>query len=365
MSKSRAVTTRSTAIQPNSLATATASYQTTSPSPKEATPSTLKASNKSKRLSKRPICDLCAGPIEQSEDLLNCITCKQNMHRYCAGVTRTYFAKLTESSSTFRCWPCSLMDLQSSSVNITQIKETVVDLTIQVAKLQNDLNTQSSQHHSDCSCQQAVSAIEDDVNELKAKCTSYADILKSKVPGRYRNRPKHANTMEDPSKQAKKKPKISISGSRKIWGTKKADDVNSIKRSLSTYSCIKDRLKEITIKRKFKSSSANKKLKWWFVLRGDESVMETLTDNWKIIKDQKGWQLEPVLRFEEDSETNPISIEEGPENQETSSMQDKSLHSTNLDPVQDEVPNATDDTDIEQRSILPTTSPQVSDANFL
>jgi len=41
-------------------------------------------------------------------------------------------------------------------------------------------------------------------------------------------------------------------------------------------------------------------VKWWFVVRGKESVLEQLQKEWPTISIQTSWRLEPVLGYADD-----------------------------------------------------------------
>jgi len=41
-------------------------------------------------------------------------------------------------------------------------------------------------------------------------------------------------------------------------------------------------------------------VKWWFVVRGEESVLEQLQKEWPTISIQTSWSLEPVRSYVDD-----------------------------------------------------------------
>jgi len=59
------------------------------------------------------------------------------------------------------------------------------------------------------------------------------------------------------------------------------------------------RKKNLVTKRKYKTSHSNSKkvTKLWFVVHGDESMLEQLTTKWNSIEVQTAWKLEPVLCY--------------------------------------------------------------------
>ena len=38
-------------------------------------------------------------------------------------------------------------------------------------------------------------------------------------------------------------------------------------------------------------------VKWWFVIRGDEKLLETLDHQWNLVAMQTAWQLQPLQCF--------------------------------------------------------------------
>ena len=61
----------------------------------------------------------------------------------------------------------------------------------------------------------------------------------------------------------------------------------------------------VSIKRKYKTAKSDSKriVHWWFVVRGDEEVLEQLENDWNTISIQTAWKLEPLLEFQRESTT--------------------------------------------------------------
>jgi len=59
----------------------------------------------------------------------------------------------------------------------------------------------------------------------------------------------------------------------------------------------------VLVKRKYKMARDNPKrvVRWWFVVRGEESVLRDLEKNWNLVSMQTSWKLEPLMEFESDS----------------------------------------------------------------
>ena len=84
---------------------------------------------------KKETCDLCCDPIQKEQDSLKCEgDCGCIVHRYCAGVTRTYYDALRKSSSPFVCQFCSL---KANNAVIQQLQMTIESLKTELAAVKN------------------------------------------------------------------------------------------------------------------------------------------------------------------------------------------------------------------------------------
>lgn len=259
----------------------------------------------------QPFCDLCTNQIDSSEDLVKCEgSCQQPMHRYCAGVTKAQYAELSTSSTPFKCWLCSH---KAQEAAVSYMRDSIEEVKLKLTLMQSSLDGLSAGQHSECPCRVTVSAIQNEVQELSQQCASYADIVKKteimprKGPERRGRKVPSGNNASNPIRPPKRK-KVVVQGSRKIWGTLRKTNVDAIINSLKAIPCIKSQLCDLTVKRKFKSATTNNsKNKWWYIVRGEEQLMKDLDENWKPVYNETGWLLEPVLRYDESSEsaTNP------------------------------------------------------------
>ena len=68
--------------------------------------------------------------------------------------------------------------------------------------------------------------------------------------------------------------------------------------------------KSLVVKRKFKTAHNDKDrvTKWWFVIRGEESVLEQLQKEWPTVGIQTSWRLEPVLSYDDDPAAEQLRI---------------------------------------------------------
>ena len=80
-------------------------------------------------------CDLCCDTIRKEQHSLKCEgDCSCVVHRYCAGVTRTYYDALCKSSSPFVCQFCSL---KTTNAVIQQLQTTIKSLKTELAAVKN------------------------------------------------------------------------------------------------------------------------------------------------------------------------------------------------------------------------------------
>ena len=87
-------------------------------------------------------------------------------------------------------------------------------------------------------------------------------------------------------------------GTRKIWGTMKSATTAVVANALKTLAKMPPN--SLTIKRKYKIANNNPKqvTRWWFVVRGEECLLEQLQASWQSVSIQTSWKLEPVLKHQ-------------------------------------------------------------------
>ena len=109
--------------------------------------------------------------------------------------------------------------------------------------------------------------------------------------------PSHSSHHTHPSQQSRSKNRMPVKGARKIWGTLRHTTSFAIQNTLKALT--KSGSNGLTVKRKFKTapSDRNRVMKWWFVLRGEEQLLEQLQDEWPAVSTQTSWKLEPVLSY--------------------------------------------------------------------
>ena len=110
-------------------------------------------------------------------------------------------------------------------------------------------------------------------------------------------KPKQGNTAPQHSK-ASKPSWIQVKGARKIWGTMKSATTAVVANALKTLAKMPPN--SLTIKRKYKIANNNPKqvTRWWFVVRGEECLLEQLQASWQSVSIKTSWKLEPVLKHQ-------------------------------------------------------------------
>ena len=78
------------------------------------------------------VCDLCCDTLEKGQDILKCEgSCGCNVHRYCAGVTKSYFEELVKGSTPFVCQYCALNVYKNI---VQQLQDEVASLKSELAE---------------------------------------------------------------------------------------------------------------------------------------------------------------------------------------------------------------------------------------
>ena len=111
-------------------------------------------------------------------------------------------------------------------------------------------------------------------------------------------RTSHAQEERGPSTQpqaSRGKNRGRVVGARKIWGTLKNSSVSSIKSVISRLCNIDGGLR---VRRKDQEGSMTKRSRWWYVVHGNEPLLNQLETKWDQVKLQTSWKLEPCFMHE-------------------------------------------------------------------
>ena len=250
-------------------------------------------------------CGICEQPIIDGKDqALFCEgTCKQWIHRFCAGVPLSWFVILGSSSTPFRCYSCCHAkyadDVDSLTTQIKTLKSELGELKEVVGNL-SALSTASQ-----------VSAVTGGVSELHC-FTSQSDVGvggrgggmgrrgrggSRGRGGRGSNQGASRRRFGHPTSSGRKPPepgriKEKVEGARRVWGTFSVCTTGTI-HSAITKVCAVD---SVRVKKKTKEMS-NGKVCWWFVLHDDEANLQVIDAKWEQVELQTSWKLEPCFRL--------------------------------------------------------------------
>ena len=98
--------------------------------------------------------------------------------------------------------------------------------------------------------------------------------------------------------------KVEVKGKRKVWGTLKTTTVAAVKNAIKVIS----KVEGLEIKRRYslkkaqqarigREAASTQVSKWWFVISGEESILDQLVRNWDSVKLQTNWSLEPIFSY--------------------------------------------------------------------
>ena len=291
-------------------------------------------------------CDEIVDSTENSEgqEALFCEgTCQKWLHRWCAGVHKDSYASLTLNSKPFLCPSCCLTE---HTKLITTLIETVESLKCEIQQLKEEKDASKPRSSSDTSKVESESALptastvhqekdtnveqehgwktvtakrrgkqgQNGVNGGKGKDvragTPPTKQAEKKPPDQARRRPQwlHVTSVQQPSVQNKPhsasllrktepSPENScvteeVDGMRRIWGTMRSCTSRTVLTALQKMSSVTDK---VEVRRKFKKNR-NNTVQWWFLIRGEEEVLQVLQQEWEGIYSQTSWKLERCCR---------------------------------------------------------------------
>ena len=95
---------------------------------------------------------------------------------------------------------------------------------------------------------------------------------------------------------------VTVPGARRIWGTLPATNSRAVEQVISSLTYVS--AGELRIKRKYKTAPDNSNsctqqrvVRWWFVVRGEDSVLEQLQKDWHLVAIHTDWKLTPLLQY--------------------------------------------------------------------
>ena len=260
----------------------------------------------------------CQAIVEGKDEALFCEgECKRWMHRYCAGIPVSYFQSYGASESLFYCYTCCY---RNHAGEIASLKETVNSLVTEVSSLRQRI---TEDHRDGLPATEDVSPLSEAASSSAWRQIAGADAGRSRV-GQHRGGRRvgggrggkggrgkggagggagglgedlsssvgvqHHSRIHEPLPA-----KYPLKGARKVWGTLKTTTTVAVTNALKLVPDISPG--SITVKRKYKTLNGTGRVvtKWWFILRGEEEVLQALENKWNIIAVQTAWRIEPVF----------------------------------------------------------------------
>ena len=101
-----------------------------------------------------------------------------------------------------------------------------------------------------------------------------------------------------------------VPGARRIWGTMRTCTVPTVVNSIARLTDVGD--SALRVKRKFKTGTAGKVTRWWYIIHVEEACLQQLENEWQKVELQTSWKLEPCYRYLESDEQTPLSGEQCP-----------------------------------------------------
>ena len=112
---------------------------------------------------------------------------------------------------------------------------------------------------------------------------------------------------------------VVIQGARRVWRTHDSTTTWAVRKAIADFTSIS--MDQLKIKRKYKTAEGNlssaaptttRVIRWWFVVRADESILQKLDNEWHKVALQTGWELAPLLQYvPSQGQSNPTPQQEG------------------------------------------------------
>ena len=259
-------------------------------------------------------CDVCCTPIvDGRDDALQCEgVCQKWLHRLCAGVSKSHHNALSNSSTPFTCWLCSHTLHQAT---VSQLHSEIAALRTEVAKLRAIHEMAHSAAATEAGSWSEVVRRKGSSNKksVNVENKKSGNVETGKPSSKKKTTAGDATQKQDPhpplhGKQSRDKDRnpprtrIQVEGKRKVWGTMKTCSTAAVKSAISTLTNVPS--DELSIRRKYKiaTTNAERVVKWWFVIGGEERVIAQLQEQWPTVNFQTKWKLEPVYCYSEASQ---------------------------------------------------------------
>ena len=247
--------------------------------------------------------DLCAvcnkAIVDGRDEALFCEgKCQAWLHRCCASVSSEQHKLLTASTEPFFCPTCGQ---EHNQAQIAELKNTVEALKFELSQLKkafSDLQDRAAHPTSINSKSYAAAAAETRPTKRrpsaarnKSKPTHQSSSHPVSTPSQPGNVPDVSNNAARNS--AVQGNRVKVEGARRIWGTVKSCTVGTVRGVIQRFCKIESGLR---VRRKIsKPSSDSNRIRWWFVLHGDETLLTSLESRWEAVNMQTSWKLQPCF----------------------------------------------------------------------
>ena len=218
-----------------------------------------------KPVSQAKTCDLCCDTLEDGQDILLCEGgCNSNVHRYCAGVTKSHYTELA-SATPFICQFCTLKTYKAI---VQQLQTEVEGLKSELASVKTLLKQQHGQ----------TQARHDSKSYAAAASQSRGE---RRTAGKKKKQPAAGGQLNCESTErigepkallqhaiVKNGPRVRVEGACRVWGTMKHTIPLRlyIKNAISRF-C---KIESLSVRRKVRNNPSTQKESWWFVIHADE-----------------------------------------------------------------------------------------------
>ena len=302
------------------------------------------------------VCPICAEYIidatdtHEGQEALFCDgTCQCWFHRWCAGVSKARYKLISESPEPFLCPTCTfdrqqavIQDLQT---NVQALTEEILQVKASLAtllKVPNCTTTASgpAAGGEDREKGAVSSKLRWNVvaSRKKGTKTKGGFVSSSRRPPKINVDSSTSRRSSFGSAQSNKhavpgKREV-FTGVRRIWGTMKACTVPTVIKSITRLTGIGS---NVQVKRKYKTNDKDKVVKWWYILRAEEAVLNQLEQEWEKVQLQTSWKLEPCYKLPTDSPA-PLAQESTQLDTSTTQSENVNISTENPDELSDNLP---------------------------
>ena len=251
-----------------------------------------------------PPCTICSSEVASGvDDPVTCGICKRTAHRYCAGVSVNEYSAIS-TSSPYTCLACFKREYVST---VGELKDCISALKAEVAELRNALAVKQAVEAEGCT---SGSSDSEWTVVAKAKRRGQRNSRADKsvtgkkpqwhsvqtLPARPASHNKASQDSGSPSRQSSRSSgksldthaRETVEGVRRVWGTLRNCTYRTVLATLRKLTSVAE---NVEVRRKFKKRDGSE-IRWWFLIRGDESVLQTLQMEWENVENSTTWKLE-------------------------------------------------------------------------